>query len=220
MRHFYLIPGLGTDERIFSPYTLPMEHTHIHWIPPLKNESLRAYAIRLCDQLNPAHEPVFLGVSFGGMLAQEMASQIPGSKILLVSSVKSRNELPWMMQIQRYLPLYKTIPLDKKKWEKTFGITEKFFGVQTESERKILRSILADLDISFVKWAVGAIIQWDRTTPEPGIVHWHGTKDLIFPISNCKNTIPIQGGSHFMLYTHANQLSELLAQYWKTFQTP
>jgi pimeloyl-ACP methyl ester carboxylesterase len=69
----YFISGLCADKRAFSFLNLSFcEPVFINWIQPLKNESLSAYALRLKEQIRDDN-PIIVGVSFGGMLATEMA---------------------------------------------------------------------------------------------------------------------------------------------------
>jgi esterase/lipase len=49
-------------------------------------------------------------VSFGGVLVQEMAKHIKVRKLILVSTVKSKYELPRRMKLSRKLKLYKALP--------------------------------------------------------------------------------------------------------------
>jgi hypothetical protein len=39
------------------------------------------------------------------------------------------------------------------------------------------------------------------------VIHIHGTKDKLFPIHYCQADITIERGSHFMVLTHARQIS-------------
>jgi esterase/lipase len=46
-------------------------------------------------------KPLLLGVSFGGVLVQEMAKHIEVEKVIIVSSVKNSNELPLPMKMAK-----------------------------------------------------------------------------------------------------------------------
>jgi hypothetical protein len=46
----------------------------------------------------------------------------------------------------------------------------------------------------------------------PGLVHFHGTADRIFPAGRIKNFTPIPGGGHFMVVQQAPLLSQLVAE--------
>ena len=90
--HVYCFPGMAADVSIFEFLKLP-EHYQIHTIPweiPYKAETLQEYAKRLSSQIKEPN-PVLLGVSFGGLVVQEMSRFLELRKLIVVSSVKSKN---------------------------------------------------------------------------------------------------------------------------------
>ncbi|MBI5858459.1 MAG: hypothetical protein HZB42_12515 [Sphingobacteriales bacterium] len=110
MKNVYFISGLGADKRAFSLLDLSFcNPVFIEWIKPLKNESLRQYAIRLKEQITDP-EPVIVGVSFGGMLATEIAKTGSTRKTIIISSNKTKMEFPKILLTGKYLPLYKWLP--------------------------------------------------------------------------------------------------------------
>ena len=90
------MPGLAASATIFERIVLPEDVFEIHlleWEIPLANESLAKYAQRIVKKIT--HEnPVLIGVSFGGILVQEMAKYIEARKVIIISSVKSNLEFP------------------------------------------------------------------------------------------------------------------------------
>ena len=56
-------------------------------------------------------QPVLIGLSFGGMISVEIAKQMPIEKIVLVSSVCCRKELPFFMKVVSALNLNRLIPM-------------------------------------------------------------------------------------------------------------
>lgn len=71
----YFISGLGADKRIFSKLTLSAEFDiiHIDWIVPFSKETLVSYAKRLSKVIDVNNPFALIGVSFGGMIAVEIA---------------------------------------------------------------------------------------------------------------------------------------------------
>ena len=89
-----MLSGLGADKRVFdfldlSDYSI----YHITWIIPLPRESMAEYAFRLLPQIT-SDNPVLIGVSFGGMIALEIAKLISVEKVILISSATSPNAIP------------------------------------------------------------------------------------------------------------------------------
>jgi len=106
MKKVYFISGLGADKRVFSfldlSFCVPV---FIEWITPLKKESLESYALRLSKNI-PEINPTIVGISFGGMLATEIAKANPDIKAIIISSNKTSAELPNLFRIGKYLPVY------------------------------------------------------------------------------------------------------------------
>ena len=92
--HVYMMPGMAANPSIFKHIKLPAHQFEQHlleWFVPDDNMSLSAYAQKMCSFVK--HEPaVLLGVSFGGMLVQEMAKYIQAQKVIVVSSVTHESE--------------------------------------------------------------------------------------------------------------------------------
>ena len=92
MKTVYVFSGLGADERVFHKIDFSSYDVHfIKWITPKKNESIESYALRLTLQITKPL-PVLIGLSFGGMMAVEVAKHIATEKIVLISSAKSKNK--------------------------------------------------------------------------------------------------------------------------------
>jgi len=93
--HVYLMPGMAANSSIFEYIQLPPNKFEIHlleWIPPIDNETLSSYAHRM--SLKITHDnSVLIGVSFGGVLVQEMSLFREIKKIIIISSIKSKSEL-------------------------------------------------------------------------------------------------------------------------------
>src|SRR6478609_5267876 len=112
----YIVSGLGADERVFQYLDLSgYDIKHIQWIIPVKNESLQEYARRLSAQIK--HEkPILIGMSFGAIMAVEIGKFIKTEKIILLSSVKTKNELPAYLKLIGKLRLHKLSPASLLKF--------------------------------------------------------------------------------------------------------
>ena len=102
--HVYLMPGMAANPTIFENIKLPEDKYQIHWLEwkiPVKDETLESYAKRMI--LDIKHENiVLLGVSFGGILVQEISKHIKLKKLFVVSSVKSHHELPKRLKFLKH----------------------------------------------------------------------------------------------------------------------
>lgn len=210
MKKVYFISGLGADKRAFSFLDLSFcEPIFIDWIPPQKNESLSHYAMRLKEQINDAN-PIVVGVSFGGMLATEMAKNDDTLKAIIISSNKIKSEFPKHLLAGKFIPLYKWIPASLLKKATLFR--RLFFGPKGEKQKQIFHQILNDTDTRFTKWAIHSIMHWDNNTIPKNLVHIHGTADKLLPYRLVKADFSIQKGTHLMIMNNADEISVLLKQ--------
>ncbi|MEO0331580.1 MAG: alpha/beta hydrolase, partial [Bacteroidota bacterium] len=112
----YFISGLGADERAFRYIRLPeVETRFIRWVPPQRWESLQQYATRLLDQIDLSRPVVLVDLSFGGIVAQELANMIDCVQLLLVSSVRHPREFSPFLRFVKRSQVYKLLPF---RWVK------------------------------------------------------------------------------------------------------
>ena len=103
-----MMPGMAANSKIFDFISLP-ENFNIHylkWEMPLSNESIQEYSSRISKKIK-GKNIVLIGVSFGGIVVQEISKFIKTHKIIIISSIKTKNELPLMMQLGRKTKAYK-----------------------------------------------------------------------------------------------------------------
>lgn len=213
MNNIYIISGLGVDERVFDSFTFEgMEVQFIHWITPLPKESLSAYAKRLASQIKE-DLPILIGLSFGGMVAVEIAQIIPTKKVILIASAQNKYELPLYYRILGKLQIHQLVPSNVLKSYNR--LTAYFFGVTTQEEKIVLQAILRDTDPHFLSWAIHQIVHWKRTSYSDSIIKIHGTKDRIIPFPKNKKAYSIDQGGHFMTLNKATEIEKLILQILK-----
>lgn len=207
--HIYVLSGLGADESIFQKLDFgTWEPFFIQWIEPLDKESLESYAARLLVQVK-TERPVLLGVSFGGMLAVEMAKIIDCQQVILISSAAVQAEIPGIYRFLGHRGILPFIPAGILKQANFF--TFRLFGMRTKEEKYLLKNILQRTDPGFLKWAMYSIVHWENQTLPPKIFRLHGDADRILPLGNMQQVEKvISGGGHLMVYSLADSVSEIL----------
>ena len=206
MQKVYFISGLGADKRAFSFLDLSFcEPVFIDWIIPLQKESLKDYALRLRKQIKEEH-PTVVGVSFGGMLATEIAKADDQMKAIIIASNKSAEEFPAYLRIGKYFPIYKWLPGKLLK----SGRFSWIIGAQGAEQKKLIRTIIADANPAFLKWAIDAILNWNEINVPPNIKHIHGTADRLLPFRYVKADYIIEGGTHLMSINKPAEISAVL----------
>ena len=208
--HIYIFSGLGADERVFQKLDLSgLKVTFIIWIIPHKNETIESYATRILSQIKTP-KPILIGLSFGGIMAVEVAKQIETEKIILVASAKTKTEIPFYYRFTGFFSIHKLLPTALLK--KSNFISNWFFGVKTTFDKDILKTILKETNPTFLTWALDKIVNWTNQTKLKNLTHIHGTADRILPIRFVKYDIKINNGGHFMTLNKANELSQIIKE--------
>ncbi len=211
--HIYCMPGLAASPKIFEHIQLPKEKYELHlleWlIPDFSHESLEAYTLRLSEQIQ--HEnPVFIGVSFGGIIVQELSKIIPARKIIIISSVKKETEIPRRLKFIQKSKIYKLFP------SKSISSIDDFskFAINKSLQHKaqVYNKYLAVRNEIYLDWAIYNVLNWKSNNNNTDIIHIHGENDHIFPIKYIQNCIKIEGGTHAMILTKAPQINTLLQE--------
>ncbi|MGB1232457.1 MAG: alpha/beta hydrolase [Winogradskyella sp.] len=208
--HVYLMPGLAASPIIFEYIKLP-EHSYkthwLEWLIPEKDESLQHYAKRMCQCIRHK-DIVLLGVSFGGILVQEMSKYISVKKLIVVSSVKSHHELPKRLKLLKHTKAYKILPTQLASYLDFFV---KYAFLKTIKKRLFLyKKYLSVNDKTYLDWAIKQVVCWDQEQPQPSTIFIHGDKDAVFPHSCTENSIVIKGGTHIMIINKYKWFNENL----------
>lgn len=204
------MPGLAANPTIFEKIHLPVKKFKIHWLDwllPKSGESLVEYSARMCKRVK--HEnPVLIGVSFGGIIVQEMAQLMEVQRVIIISSVKSEKELPRRMRFAKFTKVFKILPTSLARHVDAF---EKLaVGDFAKKRAKLYKKYLSITDIRYLDWAIEKMVCWERSDPYPGVVHIHGDKDEIFPYKYIDGCIKVPGGTHVMIINRFRWFNEHL----------
>ena len=141
----YIISGLGADKRMFQNYSFDgFNVIHIDWILPFQNETFQSYAFRISENMN--NENAYLiGLSFGGILSVEISKIKKFKKVFLLSSAKTKFEIPFYYRFLGKLNLLRIIPSSILK--RVNSLTYLVFGAKTNFEKNLLKDIIKNLNI-------------------------------------------------------------------------
>lgn len=195
----YFVPGMAADISIFEKIDLPQEQFEVFFIPwklPQSKETIKQYAQRMAAEVRHDNA-VLVGVSFGGVMVQEMAQFLTLNKLIVISSVKSSAELPRRMKIAKTTKAYKLLPTS---WIKDVEKLVKYaFGDSLKRKLKLYERYLHLRDQVYLDWAIEQMVCWNRTVVDPRVIHIHGDADEVFPVKHIKNYIEVKGGTHAMI---------------------
>ncbi|MGJ3236271.1 alpha/beta fold hydrolase [Marivirga sp.] len=209
----YLFPGQGSDERLFDSLTFEatFKIVHIKYPIPEKGITMSEYAKIISNQIDTTENYSFIGVSLGGMIISELTEFLNPQQSIIISSAKSRHELPFRYRFQSIIPIYKIIP------PKLMLGGAKFLQPIVEPDRNTnkdtFKNMLSAKDPIYMKRTVSMIINWERENPQDNLIHIHGTKDHTIPIRNVEANHIIKNGSHMMTLTQPAPINEIISGY-------
>lgn len=214
MKQIILIPGLGADERLFQFIDFSnCEKQVIKWMPPKKDENFSSYILKLKGQIVSKQPPVLIGVSLGGMVAMELRELIPVEKTIIISSIKTKDEMPAHFNLIKRIKLNEVIsPAFLKKCTPVI----KPFLVDTSNKKtnEIINAMIQDSNNDFITSAIKFVLHWSRAKYDSeNLIHIHGTKDIIFPLRNIREcNYKIEDGAHDMILSKHVEINKILLQ--------
>jgi len=207
----YLIPGQGADARLYKNIQLDttvFEIRHITYFTPEKGWKMNDFAKALSSQIDTSIEYSIVGVSLGGMLATEMTDFLHPQKVVVISSAKSRKELPFRYRFQKTIPIQALVPPFMVKLGSQ--ILQPIVEPDRMKDAATFKSMLKAKDPHFLKRTTNMILDWDRLEYNREIIHIHGDNDHTIPARNVAYDYLVEGGSHMMVLTRGALISEIL----------
>lgn len=209
--NIYLIPGLGGDKRMYASQLRKYPNTKVlEFFKPKFNESLKTYAKRLAEGIDKTQPFILIGVSLGGIMSIEISKFHKPEKIISISSVQTRKQIPFYIRWFRYFPLQTLIPGKFYLWMFFILLRLKKVGQKGDIITTTLRNMARDTDARFVYWAVQRVINWRNTRIPDNLVSIHGNSDFLFPIGSRKIDYIVEGGTHACILTHGKTVNEYL----------
>lgn len=200
----YAIGGLGADARVFKFLQLDCEMVPINWIENFYNESISNYAERISEQIDNKEPFVLLGVSFGGIIAQELCKFIQPEKLVLISTIERDSELSWLYKVigkSNALHLLPKLVFKMPKFAANF-----LFG----TKNPLLYGIIRDTNPGFVKWALNQIFIWKNVRVKVNVIRIHGENDLLFTKVESNSVFWIKETGHFAIVDKGAEISEVI----------
>ncbi len=207
------MPGMAANCEIFENIKLDDSKYKLHfieWLEPEKDESLQTYSNRIAQQIT-LQNPILIGVSFGGIIVQEVAKIIAAEKVIIISSVKDPSEFPARMQWAKKWKLYRFFPTSYINLIE--NVTKKIVSSKKIHQRiDMYQKYLSVRSVNYLDWAFKNIILWENINPVTNVYHLHGTKDHIFPHKRIKNAEFLDKGTHVMVLINARWINKKLLE--------
>jgi len=213
-KRLVLIPGLGTDHRIFSRLTPPegWEIVSAPWLLNQNEESLRDHAHRMAEVIERMQPDALGGHSFGGMLAIEAAEKLGMEQAIIIGSIRDGREAP-----KSTFLLFRVLTGLLPGW--ALGRLLKPMIPTMMRENRIadrsLQPVIWDMfrrcPWSFVAWSVRAITGWRAEPRRVRIRQVHGELDRMFPVGKTDPERVLPGAGHMLPFSDAQGVSRFLA---------
>lgn len=206
----YFISGMCYNCKVFDKLRLPKGYrkVYIEWYTPRPDELLSEYARTMAKAIDTSCPFILIGYSFGAVIMQEMSLFLKPEKCIIISSFKSKKEIPLLFQAVRKVNLMEYMP--KRFFSSTDFITNAFNHLVYNASNSDLAEYMTVTDPVYIKWAVEQITDWIPDNKNEHLYHIHGTADQIFPYDRIENVFPVEGGDHLMVVKKADVVSSIL----------
>ena len=221
-----LIPGLGADAAVFAPQQrfFGERLVVVPWVEPLgRDETLESYAKRLgglIRGLPNVTRPYHVGgVSFGGMLAGEIAEAFPEDvqSVFLLAACTDHRQIAWPFRNFEFAARLAPAGLSKALLNRVgAAIFSKWQGLGP-ADTKLIEGIATRTFVDIALWGARAFRLWRTSafTSRP-VFHAHGRRDMVIPISRLPLRagvdLVVPDGRHLMHLTHADAVNRWLLE--------
>lgn len=211
-RPIYFISGLGATRVAFENTKVPQGWSmhFIDWIEVTdEDESLVSYVQRLAKQVKHRN-PVFAGLSFGGIMAMELTKMYNGSFTIMLSSFRDKGDLALSMRVLLSMKAYKLIPnIEMNAIRK---LVRKAYAVSSKVTEAKLVEMMGHESPMFLRWACKQIDLYEHDLPkEVELYPIIGTSDKLVDLWDNAEIMEIPNGTHIAVYAHHQMVNKYIA---------
>ncbi len=208
--HLYLIPGVAADRRIFEKLDLPGHEPTVLELPQMvEGSTIRDYAKNLAAGIAKEEPHVVIGMSMGGMIAQELAAITGPVLVIIISSWKGPKEMPVSLKAMRGTHPERVV--SKKVIDRILPLLYWQMGAENDEDRALVASFVHTMPVDQIKAQLHASLNWNGPpAPIKDLVHIHGDSDHLMPIGDIHGAEPVKEGGHIMAFNKASEVSDLI----------
>jgi len=209
----YLLPGLGTDRRLFSRLDLEgLQVRYVEWPDYKRGCTLADVALQLRDQVDAERPHILAGVSMGGMVAQELAALTKPERVVLISSWTGPHEWPWSTRLGATLQVQRVIT--ETTMRGTWPLKQFLVGKGDKEIDRLLFEMACAEGAHKVRYGLNAIFRWKGSPWTGPVTRIHGEADRVTPLRfPVDHRIP--GGNHSMVVHKADQVGQAFREVLK-----
>lgn len=210
--HYYLIPGMGADHRLFQHFRL--EHGEVHylnWKHHRDSRNLADYARIMAEDITTERN-VIIGSSMGGMVTVELAKIVRPEAAILVSAPTGRHEFPPVLKAVNAMRIHRA--LKPAQIGKITSLADLFMGFKNAEQRALFYDMLKGNGNDFLHFSIRAVLEWNNTEmPDIPFVQIIGSEDRLFTKKRSPQAIIVEGSGHFTAFEKATEVSEIINTY-------
>jgi pimeloyl-ACP methyl ester carboxylesterase len=209
-----LIPGMGADERLFDVQREAGIEFECPPFPiPESDDDIASYAARIAKGLKVSNGCILGGVSFGGMVACELARILRPRAVLLIASCRTGTGFPGYLTPLEWVSRLIPDVLIEKRCEASSRMMAQMENL-TEEQYCLIRDMSLDTPVVFLRRVARMILQWEGSEKLPCPVHQiHGGRDHIIPLKQVQADAVIPDGGHLINLTHAEQVNAFIRRH-------
>jgi len=212
--NYYLIPGMGANQRIYERFKLENGKVHyLNWMEHRKSTTLKDLAVIMAERINTSNN-IIIGSSMGGMMAVELSHIVKPMATILISAPTRKQQFPLLLKLLaktkvHRLPSVKNIP-------KLYKLADTFMDFKSEDQREMFYEMLNELPPEFIHFSIRAVLEWENQIgPSGKHIQIIGSEDRLFNPKKMYRPIVLQGGGHFSAFDRGEQISEIINEYIK-----
>ena len=203
----YLLPGIGCDHRLYERIDLSgYAVVALDWPAFAPGCTLADIAMEMSKAVQKGEPHILVGVSMGGMVAQELAAMTNPKKVVLISSWTGPREWSLLARAGSSFQLYRSIT-HFTMWA-TWPV-KRILGQRDRATDRLLWEMACKESARKIRIGTGAILRWTGSPWKGPLVRIHGDNDSVVPMRFPVDHV-VRGGAHIMVLTRAEEVSQAL----------
>jgi pimeloyl-ACP methyl ester carboxylesterase len=211
-----LFSGMAADDRLFRSIRIPeAEIVTPDHAEPKRGETLTQYAARIADGLSIQADDIIGGISFGGMLAGEIARQRQVAGLILLGSCLRPDRLPrsyrWIERLGCFIPDF---ALTCRSWP---PLLRWRFAPLTRDAETCLLEMSRSYPTAQIRAFGRMIMGWagvDHVSCP--VLSIHGDSDRIIPLKSAAPDLIFKDAGHAFTLTHADKTTSAIREFLRT----
>lgn len=208
----YFFAGMAYSCSCFDNITLPKGYNkvYVEWLLPEENEIFSDYCKRMSEHIPKDVPIVLVGYSFGGFVAQQIASYHNTKNIILISTIKSKKEIPQLFKTAKKIDFANLLP--QRLYNSPNLMINIFNKYIYNLPSKTTIPYLKVTNPVYLKWAMKNAYEWVPPKNNNNMFHIHGSKDQVFSAENLDEFFSIKGADHLMVVKRGAKISKIIAK--------